>query len=217
MTDTSGLSSLMPFARYDPISSSSKTWTDTGLLGLPMSLPTLPPWGWMRGGELFERPTPARLTAARAYSSLPTPKAADGTRGRDVARRRPDEHSRELATTLAFLPTPLADMGRMQREDFRPNLRTIIEGNAMLPTPTASDSNGTGRHGDGGMDLRTTISLLPTPTVIDMGGGRTPQEWADWTARMKTTHSNGNGHGRSLFQECLGASTNPPSDAGSTS
>lgn len=28
-----------------------------------------------------------------------------------------------------------------------------------------SDSNGPSKHGDGGLDLRTTVSLLPTPTV----------------------------------------------------
>ncbi|MGC4755598.1 hypothetical protein [Micromonospora trifolii] len=29
-----------------------------------------------------------------------------------------------------------------------------------LPTPTASDSRGPGRHGDGGADLRTTVNYL---------------------------------------------------------
>lgn len=34
----------------------------------------------------------------------------------------------------------------------------------LLPTPRTSDTNGAGVHGDGGMDLRTAVSLLPTPT-----------------------------------------------------
>lgn len=33
----------------------------------------------------------------------------------------------------------------------------------LLPSPTTSDKNGAGAHGDGGLDLRTAISLLPTP------------------------------------------------------
>jgi hypothetical protein len=39
---------------------------------------------------------------------LPTPKAADGERGRDRARNRSDNKSRELATTVRdrMLPTP---------------------------------------------------------------------------------------------------------------
>lgn len=36
---------------------------------------------------------------------------------------------------------------------------------SVLPTPRTSDANGAGAHGDGGMDLRTAIQLLPTPTA----------------------------------------------------
>lgn len=38
---------------------------------------------------------------------------------------------------------------------------------AVLPSPTVSDTNGAGKHGDGGLDLRTAVSLLPTPTRRD--------------------------------------------------
>jgi hypothetical protein len=37
----------------------------------------------------------------------------------------------------------------------------------LLPTPTVSDTNGPGMHGDGGADLRTAVSLLPTPRATD--------------------------------------------------
>jgi DNA (cytosine-5)-methyltransferase 1 len=39
----------------------------------------------------------------------------------------------------------------------------IESGGALLPTPRSSDCFGAGLHGDGGMDLRTTVTLLPTP------------------------------------------------------
>ena len=42
----------------------------------------------------------------------------------------------------------------------------------------------------------------PTPTVVDMGWGRSAQEWRDWTEAMRERHNNGNGHGRSLYQLC---------------
>jgi len=58
-------------------------------------------------------------------------------------------------------------------------------------------------HGQGGMDLRTAVSLLPTPAVNDMGASYTPETWDAWTARMKTEHGNGNGHGNSLSIEAL--------------
>lgn len=47
--------------------------------------------------------------------------------------------------------------------------------------------------------------LLPTPTVMDMGGGRTPEEWEAWKAEQKAKHRNGNGHGESLTQAALSA------------
>lgn len=40
-----------------------------------------------------------------------------------------------------------------------------------MPTPRTSDTNGAGTHGDGGMDLRTAVSLLPTPAARDWKSG----------------------------------------------
>lgn len=37
----------------------------------------------------------------------------------------------------------------------------------LMPTPRTSDTNGAGKHGDGGPDLRTVVSLLPTPKATD--------------------------------------------------
>lgn len=41
-------------------------------------------------------------------------------------------------------------------------------------------------------------SVLPTPTAVDMGRGKSVEEWDDWTEAMRDRHGNGNGHGRSL-------------------
>jgi len=51
--------------------------------------------------------------------------------------------------------------------------------------------------------LRTTVSLLPTPAVNDMGAGKTVEHWDEWTAAMQAKHGNGNGHGKSLAIETL--------------
>jgi hypothetical protein len=37
----------------------------------------------------------------------------------------------------------------------------------LWPTPRSSDTNGPGLHGDGGMDLRTAVLLVPTPNSRD--------------------------------------------------
>lgn len=42
--------------------------------------------------------------------------------------------------------------------------------------------------------------LLPTPTVVDMGWGHSPESWEDWREAQRRKHWNGNGHGQSLYQ-----------------
>lgn len=42
--------------------------------------------------------------------------------------------------------------------------------------------------------------LLPTPTVVDMGWGHSPEAWEEWREAQKRKHGNGNGHGQSLYQ-----------------
>lgn len=49
--------------------------------------------------------------------------------------------------------------------------------------------------------LPSVVTLLPTPTVNDMGAGKTVEAWDEWTARMQAAHGNGNGHGKSLAIE----------------
>ena len=42
---------------------------------------------------------------------------------------------------------------------------------ALLPTLTSSDANGVGRHGSGALDLRTSVTMLPTPRATDGTNG----------------------------------------------
>jgi hypothetical protein len=68
----------------------------------------LPAQGLMRNGQLYQRVMWEPATCGSECGSLPTPKAADGERGRDKARVRPDTKGRELATAVRdrMLPTP---------------------------------------------------------------------------------------------------------------
>jgi hypothetical protein len=61
-----------------------------------------------------------------------------------------------------------------------------------LQTPTVSDTNGPGTHGEGGLDLRTAISMLPTPV---------------------TQPETGNGHARNLSKEVKMLQTPSVADA----
>lgn len=49
-------------------------------------------------------------------------------------------------------------------------------------------------------DPEPVDASYPTPTVVDMGWGRTEREWQSWREAQRAKHGNGNGHGQSLFQ-----------------
>jgi len=138
MTDTCGPMLQMPFAYYDPDTCSVRTSQATFPWDSTPSSPTLPPWGSMRGGELFERPTPEPLTAGRGSSSLlPTPLAQmNGPSQAEIDGGNP---YRRLETEIALLPTPVADHSRglpQPGTDYAslPNVAV-----SLLPTPSATD------------------------------------------------------------------------------
>ena len=73
-----------------------------------------------------------------------------------------DEHG------VALLPTPVSRDGKDTHSSQRMAEKSKLTGIAhLLPTPRSSDTNSAGQHGDGGMDLRTTVTLLPTPKAQD--------------------------------------------------
>ncbi|WP_295851263.1 hypothetical protein [uncultured Microbacterium sp.] len=55
---------------------------------------------------------------------------------------------------------------------------------SLLPTPRTTDMNGAGAHGAGGLDLRTTVALLPTPMVGSSSPAAHGQISGDFRARM---------------------------------
>ncbi|MEO3807874.1 hypothetical protein ABGB17_02600 [Sphaerisporangium sp. B11E5] len=61
------------------------------------------------------------------------------------------------------LPTPRARDSK--GPGYRDDLPTTVE--TLLPTPTTSEGTGTGHAARGGMNLRHTVSLLPTPRASE--------------------------------------------------
>lgn len=95
---------------------------------------------------------------------LPTPKAGDADFALPRTSGRSPEKSTHLATRLKYahnnlLPTPTIN-GNNNRKGLSPKsgdgLATWAK--QILPTPRASDGNGMGIHGSGGMDLRTALT-----------------------------------------------------------
>jgi hypothetical protein len=191
MSDIYGHLFGMPFARWDHDTQSWRTSEDTSLLDLPMSSLTLPKSGGMRNGQLLQRQTLALPIYESVSSSLPTPTAMDSRWYAEPVKHRPND--------ISLLPRAIGH---------------------LLPTPLADKSTGyEQRHTTFRSLANQILSLLPTPTVNDMGAGKDPQKWQEWTEEMRQKHGNGNGHGRSLEQEAMliGNSTSQPSDAGNTS
>ncbi len=132
-------------------------------------------------------------------------------------------------SSLRSLPTPTArDWKGAGYDGQLPNAV------ALLPMPRTSDTNGAGAHGDGGPDLWTAVSLLPTPTVADSRttanrradgtpyGSGYGMTLTDASRRLLPTPTASDGERRSATYgrgnpTLSGAVSSPPSDAGSTS
>lgn len=117
-------------------------------------------------------------TLRGAAETWPTPNAADGKGG----RKTPDE---DLLTGK-----------RSSGAKVQVSLRDAVRKRELWPTPRVSDKNGPGRHGNGGLDLRTAVAeSFKTPTsapfshggsggelhkqVAPSGGPLNPQ-WVAW-------------------------------------
>lgn len=89
-----------------------------------------------------------------------------------VRAGQPDA-DRSSQGSLSLLPTPKSSDGKhgdSQAEHCRksPSLTAV---GALFPTSTASDVTGAGRAAQGGRNLRTEVTLLPTPRATDGTNG----------------------------------------------
>ena len=209
MNDTSGPTSGTPLAQYDPDTQCWKTSEATSLWALTLSSLTLPTWGGLHAGVLYELPTPERPTIEPGYSSLPTPTTRDYKDATFSPRVMDGRSHGELpqAIGLQFLPTPVADNSRGLHNGG--NYQSLPNTVLTLPTPTAQaakhitmDDRGVGTHDDHNL-WSVASRLLPTPAVNDMGAGKDPQAWDEWAARQKAADGRPAPHGKSLEQEAL--------------
>lgn len=100
---------------------------------------------------------------------LPTPVAQpSGNTPDDHLRKKP---GREIITDLAII----AENG------------LIETGGRLLPTPRTTDMNGPGAHGSGGIDLRTAVTLMPTPTASEGEKGGPNQAYSSGGATLSGT------------------------------
>jgi len=103
----SGRTSPQPFAKYDPVTCSWKTWQASGKGASTSYRGTWPAAGMTLNGYAYALPPLALRTTDSDGSELPhlpTPTAADDIRGPDYARAtRPGSGGDDLVTALARL------------------------------------------------------------------------------------------------------------------
>lgn len=105
----SGRNSPASFARYDQDTHSLRTAQCSLFADLTECSPTLPRWGSMRNGELFQRPTWEPHTCESDSGLLPTPTSTDA-RGRTYyySNGTKDSAVVSLLGVAKLLPTPAA-------------------------------------------------------------------------------------------------------------
>ncbi len=137
----SGGNSCEPFAWYDRVTRSWRTW-QRSLDGEwePFS-GTWPRAGMTRNGIAYQRPPSAPLIRGIGYSSWPTPRG----------------------------PKYGADPKKLIREN-RNKPSDLESAVKMWPTPTANCSTGAGERGTGGLNLQTAVKYA-TPQARDFRTG----------------------------------------------
>jgi len=151
----SGPSSPVLLASYDPATSSWRT-PQGSLLStederFPRSWETWPRSGMTRGGRAYALPMSERVTAGSGSSYLlnvPTPTASDSSERVSEKDRggpnNPDKYETNHNVSLVMWAR-----------------------SRLLPTPRTTDAQGKGKHGEGGLDLRTSLGDLTNPPSDD--------------------------------------------------
>jgi len=169
----------------------------------------LPMTTWNRARGVWETPRSALCGHSELFSETwPT----SGTTRAGKAYARPTSAPRtsgsEFSSSPGLLPTPLTTTATGVQE-----LERRVGGRgSLLPTPTVSDTNGAGAHGTGGLDLRTALALLPTPTATPYGNNQSPSPGAAVRPSLNSlaplllptpTTTNAHGNGRNSRGELL--------------
>lgn len=102
-----GLSSLESFARFDPDTSSWRTWQLSFVEDSAMSSPTWPRSGMTRSGTAYRLPPSVLPIAASACSWWPTPNASDQKRVREFSHESLRKTYRSRPRGAAYLTETL--------------------------------------------------------------------------------------------------------------
>lgn len=162
-------------AKYDPSTHSLKTAQCSLLEDSTECSVTLPKWGLMLAGELYQQPMLVQSTSVKEFGLLPTPTAS--AMGSNTSMRKRGVTAKDLymqyatPTTMDSLPPKSATALAREATVARPgrskpaNLRDQICNEKNWPTPQSRDYKGSsGRSMKGEeCDLPTAVQTYPTP------------------------------------------------------
>jgi hypothetical protein len=150
---------------------------------LPWSSVTLPKWGMMRAGELWERTMQERRTGGIGAGFLPTPTAKDAA---SSARITTKTNKYQDAKTWS--------------------LATLTDAARLWPTPTARDAKGGyagGRIRNGKVSWDTLdVAVQYTDNRDKLGGSLNPN-WVDWLIGWPIGHTALDALATDKFQQWL--------------
>jgi len=168
----SGAKWLALSMRYDPDTFLLKTHHCLFPEDLPLSSVTLPKWGMMRDGELWERITSPPLTSeTESGYLLPTPDSSERGPCKEYNPSAASQSARTLQTLAAcdphgkMFPTPLkSDYKRRGPASKQQGLPEYIK---AYPTPQSRDWKGTAGGFQKGNDLPGQIGGQLNPTWVE--------------------------------------------------
>ena len=137
--------------------------------------PSLPvPFGFYDPESRSLKTSRTTFDSASTLSSATLPTSGSMRSGSLYARTRSAlPTSAAGSSSSPQLPTPTAR--DWKGEGYDGQLPNAV---ALLPTPTTSEATGIGHAADCGMNLRHTVSLLPTPKATQYGSNQSPSSGA---------------------------------------
>ena len=168
--------------KFDPVSSSWKTHRCLWEEDLPWSSVTLPKWGMMRDGVLWERTTPELPIEEKGSGYWPTPVHSEARQGYQN-RNNGKKGSQKSLTTMVVdrarkeWPTPVASDTGIRKKNYAQGGTPLSKAAWMWPTPAAQQQQGGVQGLVGGSGHREKMKKAG---LHEMLTGSLNPNWVEW-------------------------------------
>jgi len=147
---------------------------------LPESSVTLPRWGMMQDGELWERTMPELHTSATEFGLWPTPVASEATAGARIPDGKRGPRLTDIVKRPDLWPTPTSSMmtiNDMEQAKYHSSKRPSYQ--ECYPTPAATDWK-TGYRADSAAGMAQREKRAKPLRDQQAPGGQLNPTWLEW-------------------------------------